>query len=171
MFGQAYELSPLNYLPSSTVTYQDEGLSVPGAAVMHVDVALPESLVLSLGALSFYAVTGPPGASAPTVAATTDLVAMSGFVMMVQEDPQAQAGGGGTVYKPLRPPGEYPPSWIPGQVCLQQSTVTGTVGPWIVKTVVSADCKPSDSHCMPPSCKALEGTTSKCLDPLSFLGG
>lgn len=172
LFGQAQELPPAVYLPSSTIAFEAPGLTTPGAVVMRLELLVPANLVISTGALSFYALTGAPFSPTPTIATTTNLVAGAGEVVMVQDDPgvSSTSGEADTVYKPLAPGGGIPPNWEPGKYCAQNSIVTGASGGFITKTVVSAQCKDADALCM-PGCATLVGTNIDCLDGPSLLGG
>lgn len=174
LFGQKVELSPLIYLPASTITFEDPFLTNPNAKVMRLDLAIPTNLVVSLGSLSFYALSGPPMAPKPTVAATLDLVTAGSVVMMVQDDPggQSMSGFSDTVYKPLTPDPGIPMTWTENEYCAQTSMVTGAGPGFITKTIVSAQCKEADAFCKPGCTTAdMMGQTMNCFDPVSLLGG
>lgn len=166
--GIQAEIEPAAYLPITTFYV------VPGAdpldSILVLNVALPETLVLSFGFTSFYATAAPAGATGPTTATVLNLTSSGGVVMALTQ--QVHGGGQtiGSVYRPIHEIEDIPDTWNPGEICSQETQIIGTVGNLLRHQVIDARCDSADTHCM-PACTGLIGSTYDELDPLTLIGG
>ncbi|MEW6073429.1 MAG: hypothetical protein AB1726_12675 [Planctomycetota bacterium] len=148
-------------------------LAVHGGAgkILLLQTSVPESLVLSLGFLSLWAVHEGDATSGVRSAATLNLVAVGGTMARLEPAPQKIQGGVETILRPLAADDGIPTDWTGGQICWQQSSVVGANGASLVFQVDSAGCEQMDTYCSPSDCEATVGATYETIDPGALVGG
>jgi hypothetical protein len=77
-----------------------------------------------------------------------------------------------TIYMPLPlSEGDNPVNWVPGEICVQQSSPVGSAGAVLTQEVTSAECQDGWEAACPPSCASSVGTTFTTIDPAVLIGG
>jgi hypothetical protein len=156
----------------------------PNAKVVVLDMPIAPSLVQRYGHLSAFATLGDDAHGVVQAADSIHLIAFGTMIVLQTANPMIlgtssmtqlppQQGGGspiGSIYVPLTSGGDTS-TWIPGQVCVQQTALVGISGALITQEVVTAECQDGwDGYC-PSNCSATIGNTYTTIDPIALIGG
>jgi hypothetical protein len=168
------EKASIEILPSSN----------PLAMVALIDVPFGAEFVHMAGSVTFWASAGSVGSGIISTADVLHLLSIDGMVVMLMLDPteppsstvgmmqNATSSGAGTIYMPLPlSEGDNPVNWVPGEICVQQSSPVGSAGAVLTQEVTSAECHDGWEAACPPSCASSVGTTFTTIDPAVLIGG
>jgi hypothetical protein len=158
----------------------------PVARIATLDLPIAPRFVLAYGQMSMFATLGDAAQGGVQAADSIHLLAFGSTIVLEFTNPMIKGGGStsttsqptggagsgsiGSIYIPL-PQGGSSNTWLPGQVCFQQTSVIGVSGAKITQQVTSAECQLGwDSFC-PGTCSATVGNAYTTIDPLGLIGG
>ncbi len=149
-----------------------------GAALMTIDLNLPESFISQTGAATVFAAVGITGAKRYASWDKVDLSTVQGVMMLRMPAPRGPGGAstipvGAMINVPIPTDGDIsiPLDWTPSKVCFQISEIVGTQGSVVIHQIIYAECEAGWETYCESDCSATLGSTFTTIDPGSLLGG
>lgn len=172
-------------LPVDASAYSNVEVSpgLNGGLLCSLDVDLPDEPFKLSRSVTYFAVVGREGETGYAAAAKVDLRKHKHGIVMLRQvlsepgdppagDPLVPVPGSSVSY-PIPPSGDgaIPVDWKFGEVCYQQSQITGASGAVVTHEVTSAECVEGwETYCA-SDCASSAGTTYTTIDTGVLLGG
>ena len=158
-----------------------------GGEIMTIDLCLPLAAVAAMPTSTWIASAGLEGSPDFLATSSAKLSVKQGIVFWERTGhllPPTGASTAGSApaptpnllvdvaHEPMVIQDSVPPTFTPGQICVQRSMITGADGPFLFGEVVDAGCQSGwASYCDTQACEGLVGTFTNTVDPTVIIGG